>query len=59
MHELELEIPAHQPSSIFRRFMIKIGDLEPIMRASGNLIELTQMNFGFSPAGPRGGPVLA
>jgi hypothetical protein len=28
---------------------IKINDLGPVMRASGNLIELVPMNFGFPP----------
>jgi hypothetical protein len=36
---------------------IKINDVDAVMRASGNLIELTRMNFSFPPSG-RGGPVF-
>jgi putative SOS response-associated peptidase YedK len=36
---------------------IRINDLGPVMRASGNIIELIPMNFSFPPAG-RGGPVF-
>jgi putative SOS response-associated peptidase YedK len=36
---------------------IKINDMGPVMRASGNVIELVQMNFSFPPSG-RGGPVF-
>jgi putative SOS response-associated peptidase YedK len=36
---------------------IKINDVGAVMRASGNLIELTRMNFSFPPSG-RGGPVF-
>lgn len=59
MQELELEIPAHQTElDLPQADDIKIGDLGPVMRASGNVIELAQMTFGFPPAGPRGGPVF-
>lgn len=59
MEELELEIPAHQTElDLPQADDIKIGDLGPVMRASGNIIELAQMKFGFPPAGPRGGPVF-
>jgi putative SOS response-associated peptidase YedK len=37
---------------------IKINDMAPVMRASGNLVELVSMNFSFPPSGPRGGPVF-
>lgn len=37
---------------------IRIGDLGPVMRASGNSIELVQMRFGLPPKGPKGGPVF-
>ena len=36
---------------------VRINDLGPVMRASGNVIELAPMNFSFPPAG-RGGPVF-
>jgi putative SOS response-associated peptidase YedK len=36
---------------------IKINDTGPVMRASGNVVELIPMNFGFPPSG-RGGPVF-
>ena len=32
--------------------------MAPVMRASGNLVELVSMNFSFPPSGPRGGPVF-
>lgn len=36
---------------------IKINDMGPVMRASGNVIQLVSMTFGFPPSG-RGGPVF-
>ncbi len=57
--ELELDIPAHQTElDLPRADDIKIGDLGPVMRASGNMIELAQMKFGFPPPSPRAGPVF-
>lgn len=37
---------------------IQINDTGPVIRATGNLVELVPMRFGFPPAGPRGGPVF-
>jgi len=37
---------------------IRIANLAPVMRASGNLIELKEIGVSFPPAGPRGGPVF-
>ena len=37
---------------------IKINDMAPVMRASGNLVELVSMNFSFPPSGPTGGPAF-
>ena len=58
MQALEFGVPEHQSESdLPRSDDIRIGDLGPVMRAGGNLIELTQMTFGFPPKG-RGGPVF-
>ena len=59
MQDLALDIPAHQSEFDLRQADdIRINDMAPVMRAAGNLIELTPMNFGFRPSGPRGGPVF-
>jgi putative SOS response-associated peptidase YedK len=58
MQAAELGIPTQQsPLDLPQADDIRISDLGPVMRASGNVIELIQMNFGFPPAG-RGGPVF-
>jgi putative SOS response-associated peptidase YedK len=58
MQDLELGIPEYQSEpDLPQADDIRIGDLGPVMRASGNGIELTQMTFGFPPKG-RGGPVF-
>jgi putative SOS response-associated peptidase YedK len=58
MQSLELGLPEHQSEDdLPQADDIRIGDLGPVMRASGNGIELTQMTFGFPPKG-RGGPVF-
>ena len=57
MQALELGIPTEQSElDLPRADDIKINDTGPVMRAAGNGIELVPMNFGFPPAGPRGGP---
>ena len=58
MESLDLGIPEHQGDADFPLADdIRIGDIAPVMRASGNAIELAQMKFGFPPKG-RGGPVF-
>ena len=58
MQELELGLPEQQSAAdLPQADDIRIGDLGPVMRASGNGIELTQMTFGFPPKG-RGGTVF-
>jgi len=58
MQDLELGILGHQSEGdLPQADDIKIGNLGPVMRASGNVIELAQMVFGFPPKG-RGGPVF-
>jgi putative SOS response-associated peptidase YedK len=58
MQNLELGIPEHQSEpDLPQADDIRIGDVGPVMRASGNVIELTPMTFGFPPKG-RGGPVF-
>ena len=59
MQTLDLGIPTDQSElDLPQADDIKINDTGPVMRAAGNGIELVQMNFGFPPAGPRGGPVF-
>jgi putative SOS response-associated peptidase YedK len=58
MQSLDLGLPEHQSEDdLPQADDIRIGDLGPVMRASGNGIELAQMIFGFPPKG-RGGPVF-
>jgi putative SOS response-associated peptidase YedK len=59
MAGLELGIPARQTEADLPQAAdIRIGDMAPVMRAAGNVIELTPMRFGFPPSSPRGGPVF-
>jgi len=59
MQALALGVPARQSADdLPLADDIRIGDLGPVMRASGNGIELAPMRFGFPPSGPRGGPVF-
>ncbi len=58
MQDLELGIPTHQSElDLPTSDDIKINDVGPILRASGNGIELVPMKFSFPPSG-RGGPVF-
>jgi putative SOS response-associated peptidase YedK len=58
MQAAELGIPTQQSEAdLPRADDIKINDTGPVMRAAGNVIELTPMNFSFPPTG-RGGPVF-
>jgi putative SOS response-associated peptidase YedK len=59
MQALELGIPTQQSEiDLPRADHIRINDIGPVMRASGNAIELAPMRFGFPPAKPRGAPVF-
>ncbi len=59
MEAADLGMPAGQTErDLPRADEIRINDKGPVMRAAGNVIELAPMNFGFPPAGPRGGPVF-
>lgn len=59
MQALELEIPTQQTElDLPQADDIRINDMGPVMRATGNMIELVQMNFSFPPSGPRGGPIF-
>ena len=59
MQMLEVGIPTQQSEiDLPQADDIKINDMAPVMRASGNLVELVSMNFSFPPSGPRGGPVF-
>jgi putative SOS response-associated peptidase YedK len=37
---------------------VRIGDTGPVMRASGNVVELVPMQFGFPPPAPKRPPVF-
>lgn len=59
MQALELGIPTQQTElDLPIADDIKINGRGPVMRASGNGIELVPMNFSFPPSGPRGGLVF-
>ena len=59
MQALELGIPTQQTElDLPVSDMVRINELAPVMRAAGNGVELTLMNFGFPPARPKGGPVF-
>jgi putative SOS response-associated peptidase YedK len=59
MQMLELGIPTGQSESdLPRADHIRIGDLGPVMRAGGNIVELVPMRFGFPPPRPRAAPVF-
>jgi putative SOS response-associated peptidase YedK len=59
MQALELGIPTEQSElDLPQEDDIKVNDLGPVMRSAGNVIELTQMRFGFRAARPGGAPVF-
>ena len=59
MQALELGIPTRQSEAdLPQADHIKIGDIGPVMCASGNTIELTPMRFGFPPPRPKASPVF-
>ena len=58
MQKLELGISAHQSElDLPQADDIRVNDMAPVMRAAGDYIELSPMNFSFPPSG-RGGPVF-
>jgi putative SOS response-associated peptidase YedK len=59
MQALELGIPTQQSDLDLRQADdIRIGDMAPVMRAAGNLVELAQMKFGFPPPRPGASPIF-
>ena len=59
MQALELGVPTQQSEiDLPQADHIRINDIGPVMRASGNGIELAPMRFGFPPPKPRGAPVF-
>ncbi len=38
--------------------LVRISDTAPVMRLAGEAVELAQMQFGFPPLSPKGGPVF-
>lgn len=58
MQALKLGIPTHQNElDLPQADDIRVNDMAPVMRAAGNQIELSPMNFSFQPSG-RGGSVF-
>ena len=58
MQKAELGIPTRQSQKdLPAADDIRINDTGPVMRAAGNVVELTPMKFGFPPT-DRGGPVF-
>jgi putative SOS response-associated peptidase YedK len=59
MQALELGVPTQQSEiDLPQADHIRINDIGPVMRASGNGVELAPMRFGFPPPKPRGAPVF-
>ena len=59
MQALEFGMPAEQSEAdLPRADHIRIGDIGPVMRASGNAVGLAPMRFGFPPPRPRAAPVF-
>lgn len=59
MQALELGIPTEQTKlDLPQADDIKVREQGPVMRAAGNLIELTPMQFGFPPPRPKAAPVF-
>lgn len=58
MQDLDLGIPTRQTElDLPEADDIRINDVGPVMRASGNVVELVSTSFSFAPTG-RGGPVF-
>ena len=56
---LELVIPTQQNELDLRQADdIRIGDEGPVMRKSGQEVELVSMRFGFPPVKPKAGPAF-
>ena len=59
MQDLALNISTRQSElDLPQADDVRINDTAPVMRATGNGIELVPMNFSFPPTGARGGPVF-
>lgn len=57
MESLAPRIPAHQTElDLPQADDVRINDPAPIVRTSGDTIELASMTFGFPPSGPKGAP---
>ena len=58
MQQLELGIPTHQSErDLPQADDIRVNDVGPVMRPTGNSVELVPMTYGLPPKG-RGGPVF-
>ena len=59
MLEIAIEIPTQQSDlNLPKADDVRIGDEGPVMRKSGEQVELVSMRFGFPPAKPKAGPVF-
>jgi putative SOS response-associated peptidase YedK len=59
LQDIALEIPTQQNELDLRQADdIRIGDEGPVVRKSGEQVELASMRFGFPPTKPKAGPVF-
>ena len=59
MKVIELEV-AHWngEADLPQSDLVRISDAAPVLRLAGEAVELSQMQFGFPPLSPKGGPVF-
>lgn len=53
-----LELAAGNDAALVMADDVRIGDLGPVLRASGNGVELVAMRFGFPPPRVKAGPIF-
>ncbi|KKC31102.1 SOS response-associated peptidase [Devosia psychrophila] len=53
-----LELAAGDDAALVAADDVRIGDMGPVLRASGNGVELVSMRFGFPPPRPKAGPIF-
>lgn len=59
VRSLELSTPSTESAAdLPQADDVRIGDMGPVLVASGNGVELVQMRFGFPPPRPKAGPVF-
>ena len=53
-----LELAAGDDAALVAADDVRIGDFGPVLRATGNGVELVAMRFGFPPPRPKAGPIF-